>query len=71
MILAFISKRLALWEKRRELRKIDEHLGMLWDQLLSAKEGIRRYEAKKQRIEEQIAAIEPPDDLVRRISAGA
>ena len=71
MILTFISKRLALWEKRRELRKIDEHLGMLWDQLLSAKEGIRRYEAKKQRIEEQIAAIEPPDDLVRRISAGA
>lgn len=70
-MIAALTKRIALYHLRREQARIREHLFVLYDQVASGEEGIRRYEAKQARIEEQIAHLEPPDVLIRRLGAGA
>lgn len=59
---------LALIVKRHRLRQIREHLFILRDQRDSAIDGIQHYEAKAQRLEEQIASMESAKTILGRLA---
>lgn len=65
-LLTYLSNRIALAAKERELRKVREFLFVLRDQVQSGQVAVRRYEAKEKQIEAEIFALESPDEIVRR-----
>lgn len=68
-IALYILRRAALRIKRRELRNARDFLLWLEDQRISAEDGIRRYEAKAERLEREIALLEEPSEILRKATA--
>lgn len=60
-------KPFALWLKQYRLSQIREHLFLLRDQRDSAIYGIRRYQERHDKLADEIAALESPASVLRRL----
>lgn len=58
---------LTLLAKKYRLSQIREHLFTLHDQRDSAIHGIRRYQERADKLADEIAALESPKSILRRI----
>ncbi len=59
----------ALLARRRQLRKINEWVRMLEDQVASGERSLHYWRERQRRLEAQVYALESPDDIVRRARA--
>lgn len=70
-ILAYAVNQLALWRKNRELAKLDHFIWAVEDQVHSGAKLLAKLRERRNQIEAEKFALEPPDEIVRRSGAGA
>ncbi len=62
----YIANRLRLARKRSQLRGINDWIFQVTDQIESGKEYLARAQKKAAKLEAEILAMEPPEEIARR-----
>ncbi len=65
-IALYIARRLMLARKRSQLRGLNNWIFQVTDQIESGKEYLAKAQKKASKLEAEILALEPPDEIARR-----
>ena len=59
-----VRRRIQMWQKRRRIERVSEHINWLGENVEFARNEIPKYEASRHRLQAELGAIQPADELV-------
>jgi len=65
-VFLYMARQVSLGRKRKQLRRLNDWIAQLEDQVMSGQASLKYWRAKRDQVEGQIALLTPPDELFER-----